>query len=56
MKTKFIIFIVAVATVTLSFTYGNVTKPTNVVSPNTTNNAAAIQSEPVGGMFADDVE
>ena len=52
MKTKIILLIGAVALVTLSFTFASVNKPLNKETKNITNINV---SEPVGGLFADEV-
>lgn len=52
MKNKIIILIGGVALVTLSFTFANVNQPLYKETKNITNINA---SEPVGGLFADEV-
>ena len=54
MKTKVILFVIAVAVVTLSFTFAGVHTPSQKVD--TTTAAAESHNEPIGGMFADEVE
>ena len=54
MKTKVILFIGAVAVVTLSFSFAGVSQPTNEL--NKANSATANNVEPVGGLYADVVE
>lgn len=52
MKTKIILFVAGVALVTLSFTFANVQKPSH---KETVNSTMVSHSEPVGGLFADEV-
>jgi hypothetical protein len=54
MKTKVILFIGAVALVTLSFTFAGVRQPTNQLKE--ANSATVTNVEPVGGLYADVVE
>lgn len=51
MKTKISLLAGAVALVTLSFTFANVNKPVS----KETSKIIANHSEPVGGLFADEV-
>ena len=53
MKTKVILCILAVAVVTLSFTFASVNRPLETKSVNTST-AATVASQPVGGLYADD--
>ena len=52
MKTKITLLIGAVALVTLSFTFANVNKP---IAKDMNPSTAMDHSEPVGGLFADEV-
>ncbi|MEX1240727.1 MAG: hypothetical protein WEB30_13460 [Cyclobacteriaceae bacterium] len=53
MKTKIILFVLGVAVVTLSFTFATADKAVN--KEKMRNSAATGHSEPVGGLYADQV-
>ncbi len=53
MKTKLFLFILAVAAVTLSFTFVTVSKPSH---KQVTDHSTLSNTEPVGGIFADQVK
>ena len=52
MKTKITLCILAVAVITLSFTFASVNKP--LVKESANKSVTTVESQPVGGLYADD--